>query len=332
MTTKQTEGRATLDWRGILSRYAMVVVLGLFIVFFSVQADAFLSVSNLGNVLEGNAILLIVAVAMTLVVASGGIDLSVGIAVDFGAWFAVISMKDYNYTWESAILFAVIGGGIVGLLNAFLIVKLKVSPFLATLGTFFIGGSIQRIYTSGGGQVAFREMPDEYRSLAVGSVFGIPTEIIIAVSILVLYYLLLERSTHGKRIHSIGLQPDAAVVAGIRVKRYKVFVYVFAAATCAIGGIILTAGLRQYTPLAGFTYLLDAIGAVFIGAAMHPQRRPNVPGTLVGVLFLGVASNGLNLMGIDFNLKAALTGIILVGALAFSAMQGRIASRLSSSS
>ncbi len=328
MTTQKETAAHTLDWRRLLGRYAFLVVLLGFVAFFAVQADAFFSVSNFGNILQGNAVLLILAVAMTLVVASGGIDLSIGIALDFGAWFGLVAMKDYNYTWQSAVLIAIVGGAIVGLLNAFLIVRLKVSPFLATLGTFFIGGSVQRIYTSGGGQISFRGMPDEFRNFAVGSILGIPTEIVIAAGVLLLYYLLLERSTHGRRIHAIGLQPDAAAVAGIRVKRYRTFVYIAASATCAIGGIILAAGLRQFTPLAGFTYLLDAIGAVFIGAAMHPQRRPNVPGTLIGVLFLGVASNGLNLMGLDFNLKAALTGLILVGALAFSAVQGRLADRL----
>lgn len=331
-TTKEepdftVEETSRFDLRVLLSRYAFLLVLAAFAVFFSLQTGAFLSVSNLVNVLEGNAVLLIVALAMTLVVAAGGIDLSVGISVDFGAAFAVVAMKVHGVDWQAAVAIAIVGGAIVGLVNAFLIVRLRVSPFLATLGTLFIGGSIQRIYTSGGGQVAFRTMPEGYRDLAIGSVLGIPTEIVIAGLVLGLYFIVLERSTHGKRIHAIGLQPEASRVAGIRVKRYLWVVYVGAAATCAIGGVILTAGLRQYTPLAGFTYLLDAIAAVFIGASMHPRGRPNILGTLVGVLFLGVAANGLNLMGLDFNVKAALTGIILVGALTISALQRRMATR-----
>ncbi|MCY4068784.1 MAG: ABC transporter permease [Acidimicrobiaceae bacterium] len=302
----------------VVSRYGFVIVFFAFAVFFALRADAFLNPSNLVNILEGNAVLLIAALAMTLVVASGGIDLSIGIAIDFGGWFAIIAMRDYDLTWASALLVGVLAGAAVGVLNAGLIVRLKISPFLATLGTFFIGSSIQQIYTSGGGQVPFREMSESFRSLSTGAVLGVPTEIVIAAVVGVVYFVLLERSVHGKRIHAIGLQRSVASVSGIRVSGYLVFVFVFASATVALSGIILTAGLRQFTPLSGFSYLLDAIAAVFIGASMHPQRRPNVAGTLLGVLFLGVVSNGLNLMGLDFNLRDALEGIILVGALALA--------------
>ena len=308
---------------GLASRYGFLAVFAAFVVFFAVRTDAFLNPSNLVNILEGNSVLLIAALGMTLVVASGGIDLSIGIAIDFGGWLAIVGMRDYDLTWASALLLGVMAGAAVGLLNATLVVRLRVSPFLATLGTFFIGSSIQQIYTSGGGQVPFREMSESYRSLSTGTVLGVPTEIVIASAVLVLYYVMLERSVHGKRIHAVGLQSAAASVAGIRVNRYVAFVFVFAAATVALSGIILTAGLRQFTPLSGFSYLLDSIAAVFIGASMHPRRRPNVPGTLLGVLFLGVVGNGLNLMGLDFNFRDALEGIILVGALALAFTQRR---------
>jgi len=195
---------------------------------------------------------------------------------------------------------------------------------MATLGTFFIGSSIQRVFTNGGGPISYRQMPQGYRDLAVGDVFGIPTEIVIAAVVLIVYFIFLERSIWGKRIHAIGLQRSAANVAGIRVQRYMVVAFLVASATCAIGGLIGSANIRMFTPLAGFSYLLDAIAAVFIGASMHAKGRPNVIGTLVGVLFLGMIANGLNLMGLNFNLKDALSGLILVGALAFAVGQRRL--------
>ncbi len=307
-----------------LARYAFLIVFAAVAVFFAVRTDAFLNGSNLVNILEGYSILLIAALGMTLVVAAGGIDLSIGIAIDFGGWLAIVVMMDHGAPWPLAILVAVAAGAAVGAFNSILIVRLGIGPFLATLGTFFIGGSIQRIYTSGGGNVAFREMPAGYREISTGSSFGVPNEVLLAALILIIYWLLLERSKHGKRIHAIGLQRSAASVSGIRLRRYLSLVFVVASATAALSGVIVTAGLRSFTPLGGFSYLLDSIAAVFIGASIHPRRRPNVPGTVIGVLFLGMVSNGLNLMGLEFNFRDALEGIILVAALAFAMTQRKL--------
>ena len=310
--------------KNIFARYGFLIIIAAFFAFFAYSSPVFLTLGNQINIVEGSAILLILALGMTLVVAMGGIDLSVGIAFDLGAAFAVVALKEFEAPWELACLIGVIGGVCVGVLNAILIVGLKVSPFMATLGTFFIGSSIQRIFTNGGGPISFRRMPQEYRDLAVGDVSGIPTEIVIAAVILVMYFIFLERSIWGKRIHAIGLQKTAANVAGIRVRRYMFVAFIIASATCAIGGLIGSANIRMFTPLAGYSYLLDAIAAVFIGASIHPKGRPNVIGTLIGVLFLGMIGNGLNLMGLNFNLKDALSGLILVGALALAVGQKRL--------
>jgi len=281
----------------VLARHGFLIIIAGFFAFFSIYNPVFMTFGNQLNIVEGSSILLILALGMTLVVAMGGIDLSVGIAFDIGAAFAVVALKEYGFAWPMACLVGVVGGVLVGLLNAFLVVGLKVSPFMATLGTFFIGSSIQRVFTNGGGPISYRQMPQGYRDLAVGDVFGIPTEIVIAAVVLIVYFIFLERSIWGKRIHAIGLQRSAANVAGIRVQRYMVVAFLVASATCAIGGLIGSANIRMFTPLAGFSYLLDAIAAVFIGASMHAKGRPNVIGTLVGVLFLGMIANGLNLWG-----------------------------------
>ncbi len=302
-------------------RYGFLIIIAACFGFFSIYTGSFLTGINLLNIVEGSSILLIVALGMTLVVALGGIDLSVGIAFDMGAAFAIVAMKEYDAVWYIAVLVGIGGGALVGLLNAFLVVYLRVSPFLATLGTFFIGSSIQRIFTNGGGPISHRRAPMEYRNLAIGDVYGVPTEIIIATVVLIFYFLFLERSIFGRRIHAIGLQQRAALVSGIRVRTYIAWGFIIASSTCAIGGIIGSANLRMFTPLAGYSLLLDAIAAVFIGASIHPQGRPNVPGTLLGVLFLGMIANGLNLMGLNFNTKDMLSGLILVGALAIAVAQ-----------
>ncbi|MCL6324088.1 ABC transporter permease [Pectobacterium polaris] len=308
-------------------RYGFLVILLAFLVFFSLQNPIFLTLGNWGNLLQGSAVLLIVALAMTLVVTAGGIDLSVGVALDFGAAFALVALKVYGLPWQAAVLAALAGGALVGLLNAVLIIHCRIKPFLATLGTWFIGSSIERIYTEGGGPIAYRRMAPQYHELAVGELWGIPVPIVIVAVLLLAYYLLFERSIAGKRIHAMGLNAPAALIAGVNVRRTMFWLLIVTSVTCAIGGVVLSANLRQFTPLAGQAYLMDAIAAVFIGTAFHAQGRPNVAGTLIGVLFLGMIANGLNLMGLNFIVKDALSGVILVLALALSFLQGRLRQR-----
>ncbi len=310
--------------RDILVRFGFLLVFAAFALFFAIWNPVFVTSGNVMNIVEGSAILLIVALGMTLIVATGGIDLSVGIALDFGAAFAIVAMKSYGADWVTAAAMGIIGGSLVGLLNAALVVGLRISPFMATLGTFFIGSSVQRIFTNGGGPISHRSMPDGFRNLAMGDVGGVPVEVIVAAVLALAYFVVLERSIWGRRIHAMGMQRSAAVVAGIRVNRILVVSYIVSAMTCAVGGLIAAASIRMFTPLSGFAYLLDAIASVFIGAALHPRGRPNVPGTVAGVLFLGMVGNGLNLMGLNFNTKDALSGIILVSALALAVAQRRM--------
>lgn len=306
-----------------LMKYAFLLGFVTLFVFFSAQTPRFLTGSNLVNVLEGSAILLLVALALTVVVSSGGIDLSVGIALDFGSWFVIVGMQQFGLPWWLALGAALLGGALVGCLNAFLIVKLGVTPFLATLGTFFIGRSVQQIGTNGGANVSYRQAPEEFQALAGGTSFGVPNEVLIVGVICVGFFVFLSKSKHGQRIHAMGLQDSAARVAGLNTRRYRSLIYIFAGVTCAVAGILLSSGLRIFTPMAGFTYLLDGIAAVFIGASMHPRSRPNVPGTLIGVLFLAMLSNGLDLLGLDFNTKAALRGLVLLGALVLAFLVSR---------
>jgi len=325
INTSMTGSHLFLRFAG---QFGFLILIAAVFAFFSLYATNFLTETNLINIVEGSSILLILALGMTYIVALGGIDLSVGIAFDFGAAFAIVAMKNYDMVWYVAVVIGIFGGTLVGLLNAFLVVKLSVSPFMATLGTFFIGSSVQRIFTNGGGPISHRRAPQEYRNLAIGDIGGVPAEIIIAAVVFLVYFIFLERSIFGKRIHAIGMQREAALVAGINVQRYLFIGFIIAGATCAIGGIIGSANLRMFSPLAGYSYLLDAIAAVFIGASLNKYGRPSVTGTLIGVLFLGMVANGLNLMGLNFNTKDALEGIILVIVLALAVYQKKVRDKI----
>lgn len=321
-TTSSTEkvGSNPLAW---LSRLCFAFVTLAFIILFSWSNPVFLTLDNWSNLLQGSAILLIVALAMTLIVSAGAIDLSVGVAIDFGAMMALIALKTWGLPWQTAVAFALLGGMTIGLVNAFLILVCRIKPFLATLGTWFIASSVERIYTDGGGSIAMRRMAPEYHNLAVGDLWGIPIPIIIVLVIWLAAWLLTERTLFGKQVRAVGQNSEAARIAGIADKRTLFWVLVIASTLCAVGGIILSANLRQFTPLAGQSYLMDSIAAVFIGTAFNRQGRVSMSGTLGGVLFLAIVKNGLNLMGLNYLVKDALVGIILVVALAVSFWQAR---------
>ncbi|MBK0418412.1 ABC transporter permease [Leucobacter sp. CSA1] len=300
---------------GGLLRYAFLFAFAAMFVFFSLRTPTFLGGSNLLNILQGSALLTLVALALTVVVAAGGIDLSVGVALDFGAWFSIVAMLSFGLPWPVALLCGLAGGALIGAVNAFLIVQLGVTPFLATLGTFFIGRSAQLIGTNGGANINFRQMPEGFQAVAGGSALGVSNQLVVVAVIAALYYLLLNRSKYGARIGAMGIQNSAARVAGIPTRKYRATVFVLAGLTAGVAGVLLSSDLRIYTPNAGFSYLLDGIAAVFIGASMHRDSRPNVLGTIVGVLFLSTLRVGLDLLGLDFNVKAALNGIVLLAAL-----------------
>ncbi len=237
-------------------------------------------------------------------------------------------MMSFGMPWPVAVLLGLLGGALVGALNAFLIVGLGVTPFLATLGTFFIGRSAQQIGTNGGASVSFPRAPEGFTFLGSGDVLGVGIPVIIAAIAAVGIGILLHRTPAGVRIQAMGLQDRAAVVAGLRTRRIRVLVYIGAGVLCAAGGILLSASLRLYTPARG---LQLPVGRHCRGVHRRvdaPRSRPNVPGTVVGVLFLGVLANGLDLLGLDFNVKAAVQGIVLLVALVLAytvAQRARVA-------
>jgi ribose transport system permease protein len=323
MTVQEiTSGKFTRETVSTLRRWGAPIAFVVVCILFSIASPTFRTSENIRNILDHSAILLVVSMGMTTVIIAGGIDLSVGVALDLGAMVAV-SFMDNGGAWPFAVPLGLLAGFLVGLFNAFLIVKIGIGPFLATLGVLFIGQSIQRIYTLGGEPIYMMDMPEGYLFFGRGEILGLPSEVVIATLIFLGFYVFLERTVHGKRLRSLGLQFDAAKVAGVHVERYQALAYIISATTAAAAGILLSSSLSSYVPISGGFYLLDAIGATFIGTTIDPEARPNVPGTLLGVLFFGVVANGLNLLGMNFYWKTVAKGVLIFLALAFGSLNKR---------
>jgi ribose transport system permease protein len=297
----------------LLKRGSVLIAFAAVCVFFAVRAPSFATGGNVEQILSQGAVLALVAVAMTTVVRAGGIDLSVGVSLDIGALVAVSLLED-GYITTVAIIAGLLAGAGLGALNALLIVRAGINPFLATLSLMFIGQSVQRVYTSGGEPIYLRPsaVPESFETIGRGEIAGLPVQVVLAAVVLLIFYVLLERARGGRELTATGAAPRAARVAGLRVGRITAMAYILSGTVCALAGIVLASGLSSYIPLSGNYYLLDAIGCVFIGAVLHPQARPNVPGTLLGVLFFGVLANGLNLLGVGFYWQGFARGVLLL--------------------
>lgn len=303
-----------------LSRYGLILALIAVFSIFSAAAPTFLTTGNLQSILVNNFTLLaIVSIAMTLAVSAGGIDLSVGTAVDFAS-FAFVSLVLAGQPVALALLAALLAGALVGAFNAILISAIGVSPFLATLGTLFIGRSIQQLLTNGGNPVYLppNGVPDAFRFLGHGTIAGLPVPLLIAAVVISSVAVLYSQTRFGRVVLAIGLQPSVVRYSGIALGRDVAVIFILAGTVAAIAGIILTSTVTVYIPSSGNAFLLNAIGATFIGTTFSPLGRPNVAGTVLGVLLLSIVSNGLLLTGLNFYWQQVGTGSLIFAVLAFS--------------
>lgn len=299
----------------LLTATLPVLVL-IILVFFALQAPGFLSWGNLSSLILNNFLLLaIIAVGMTWAVAAGGIDLSVGTAVDFASLAFVVALNG-GHGWVVAVVVALLAGAAAGMFNALLIAGLRISPFLATLGTLFIGTSVQQLLSDGGQPIYIAQgvLP----GITGLVILGVPFPVWLVALLAGVYGLVLARGRLGREILALGTQPQLAYYSGLSTRRIAVQVFIGSALACAVAGIVLSSTVNAYVPMSGNAYLISAIGAVFMGTTLSRQGRPNIVGTLLGVLFINVIANGLLLIGWNFYWQQVATGALIFLVLAFS--------------
>jgi ribose transport system permease protein len=297
------------------ARFGLPAALVALIALFSLTTPTFLTSANLWSLaLNHFAILSFAALSMTLVVSAGGIDLSVGTAIDMSALAYIVILSQGGGS-AFAIAGALAGAALVGGFNAALIGGLGLPPFLATLGTLFIGQSVQQLATNGG-------VPIYLIAGAPRPVFALvaAARLWLAFAAAVGVALLLATSVFGRRIAAAGVGPAVAYYSGVPVRRDIGMVMILAALIAGVAGVVLSSSVRSYAPLSGNAYLMDAIGATFLGTTVSAWGRANVFGTLLGVLLLSVVKNGLLLLGVNFYWQQVASGgaIFIVLAASFA--------------
>jgi ribose/xylose/arabinose/galactoside ABC-type transport system permease subunit len=268
----------------------------------------FWTVSNLLNVMEQTAINAVVAVGMTFVILSGGIDLSVGSLV---ALSGVVMANRLMAGWPLAlaVLAGLITGALAGLGSGLLITRGKLPPFIATLGMMSVARGAALLFTEGRPISGFSE---SLRSLSTGRVLGIPVPVLLTILLYTLAVVVLNRTRFGRYVYAIGGNEEATRLSGVAVGFHKTLVYVLSGGTAGLASVLLTARLNSAQPIAGMMYELDAIAAVVIGGTSLTGGAGTLGGTLIGALTMGVLRNGLNLLGISSFLQQIVIGMVII--------------------
>ncbi|HFK4758812.1 TPA: ABC transporter permease [Citrobacter farmeri] len=281
------------------------------IVTFSFLSPVFLTLPNLLNVLQQSSINALIALGMTLVIISGGIDLSVGPTAAMSAVFGA-SLMVAGVPVPLAILMTLGVGAMCGLFSGTLIAWAGLQPFIVTLGGLSLFRAIALIFT--GGNPVFG-IPASFRDIINSSLFGIPTPIIIVAIIAFVLWTVMNKTPLGEYILAIGGNEEAARVAGVPVRRTKITVYVISGVLASLASLILIGRLGAAEPTIGTLWELDAIAAAAIGGASLMGGKGSIFGTLTGVIILGALRNGLTLLNIQAFYQLLATGLIIIIAM-----------------
>jgi ribose transport system permease protein len=286
-------------------------------VLFAMASPGFLTTGNLSNVLVQSVVLLLLALPMTLIIMTEGLDLSMGAVLTLASLvLALIVVSTQSLTLALA---GALGVGLAfGLLNGWLVAGLAIPPFVATLGTLGAAQGLALIVSDGQSVVG---IPRFVRQVYSGNLLGVPTPILIGAGFYALLHVLLYHSRFGTYICALGGNRDALTLAGVRWQRLLVAVYMLGGAMAGVAALLMTARINAGHPTAAIGMEFDAIAAVALGGTSFEKGNGWLFGTLLGVLTVGVLRNGLNLMAVPSSVQVACIGALVIVALLIDGMR-----------
>lgn len=318
-----TEAPQRRDLAGFAARYGTVLAALVIFVAFAMASSRFVSASNIGNILVQISVLMVISSGLTVAVASGEFDLSVGQVAGLAGVLVAGLMVWSGLPPAVAILISVVAGTVIGVVNGLLVTKLRIPSLIATLAMAPIALGLNYAYN--GGDSIYASFPSGFYAIATGRMFDvIPVPIIIAIVVVAIFYVLVNRTRLGRAVVATGSNLQAARLSGIRVDRCRQMALTLSAFGAAMGGVMLTARLGTGQPGAGEPYLLDSLTAVFLGMTAFKPGRATIEGTVVGVVIIGMLDNGLNLLGAPFYLQNEVRGIVMIAAVSLAVLRGEI--------
>ncbi len=310
-------------------RYGFLVVMAGLFIFFGLMYPVFWSPANLFSILLASTVYGILALGVTFPLVIEGTDLSIGSVAALSVMVSAYMMVVLQMNGLVTILVSLTLGGLIGLINGLLIVKIRIPDILATLGTMFLVQGLQLIPSGGrsvgkgavlkGGVVAKGQFADYFLWLGQGRIFEVvPVAVLIMILMAIFVFIILSLTRWGRIFYAIGSNAQAARLVGARVDTFRVLAYVASGTIAALGGIVLAARVGRGDVQSGGTLLLDALGSALIGYAVLGVRRPNPFGTIVGAIFVGMLLNGLSMLNMPYYVQDFIKGVVLVAALSFT--------------
>lgn len=307
----------------LLTRYGTVLAAVVIFAVFALASGRFVSAANISNILVQISVLMVVSSGLTVAVASGEFDLSVGEVAGLSGVLVAGLMVWSKLPVAVAIVVPILAGTLIGVINGLLVTRLRIPSLIATLamGPIALGAN----YAYDGGDSIYARFPDSFYYIATGHLFGVvPVPIVIALAVVAVFYVLLGRTRTGRAIVATGANIQAARLSGISVNRCRILALALSAFGAATGGVMLTARLGTGQPGGGEPYLLDSLTAVFLGMTAFKPGRATVQGTFVGVVIIGMLDNGLNLLGAPFYLQNEVRGVVMIAAVSLAVLRGEI--------
>lgn len=304
-----------LSLNQILRDFGIIAAFLLLIIVMTILNSGFIDYSNIMNLVRQASINGLLAIGMTFVIITGGIDLSVGSIVAFsGVISAGLVTGEDPSSAIVALSVGVLAGGLLGLINGFLVARFNVAPFIATLAMMSIARGLTMVYSNGN---PISGLSDSFIFLGGGEFLGIPIPIFILIISFIMGAILLNKTAFGRHVFAVGGNESASLISGVKVNRVKVAVYTISGLLAGLAGVILSARVSAGLPQAGTAYELDAIAAVVIGGTSLAGGRGRLWGTLIGVLIIGVLSNGMDLLNVSSYYQMIVKGVIIVAAVLF---------------
>lgn len=313
-----------------LSIVRPLVALLLMIVAMTFLSDKFATSDNLFNVLRQVSVNLCISVGMTLVILTGGIDLSVGSILAFSGAVAAGLFKSgievggadlyIGFTFFGAVLAALVVGGALGWFNGLMVTKFNVPPFVATLAMLTMARGFTMLWTNG---FPITGLGESFGYLGTGWFLGIPMPVWVAVGVIAVFGFLIRKSRTGRYIYAIGGNEKATKLSGINVNKVKIAVYTICGVLAAVAGLLVTARLDSAQPNAGTGYELDAIAAVVIGGTSLNGGKGTIAGTVVGALIIAVLNNGLVLLNVSPFWQQVIKGLVILLAVILDKFNSR---------